>query len=205
MSDVPPPAPPRDHHNGPHGPPAAAPLPHASPASVSANPYVPHGQGQTGAQGGSQSAQSLSHPPVPAGPPPASASAAAEITSSTSSAASIGSTASAALAQGSSHSQNHNNQGQGQSQGQRQGERGGRQQREIVAQPFNAALSHITPSVFDNAPSSAMAVVAIPISDDVSDEEVAREVLRKQMKKEQGALQYNKFGVLDEEDADNEA
>jgi hypothetical protein len=76
---------------------------------------------------------------------------------------------------------------------------------EVTAMPFNAALSHVGPSVYNNFPSSAMAVVAIPISDDVSDEEAAREALRKQVKKEKGASQYNKFGVLDEEDADNDA
>lgn len=88
--------------------------------------------------------------------------------------------------------------------------RAARPPREVTAQPYNAALTHVDPNRggYSNAPLSAMAVVAVPIEDDASDDdgaEAAREVLRRQMQREQERGHYNKFGVLDEEDADNDA
>ena len=89
--------------------------------------------------------------------------------------------------------------------------RAARPSREVTAQPYNAALAHVglaSGRGYSNAPSTAMAVVAVPIEDGESDDdgaEATREVLRRQMQREQERGHYNKFGVLDEEDADNDA
>ncbi len=89
--------------------------------------------------------------------------------------------------------------------------RAARPAREVTAQPYNAALTHVglaSGRGYSNAPSTAMAVVAVPIEDGESDDdgaEATREVLRRQMQREQERGHYNKFGVLDEEDADNDA
>lgn len=70
---------------------------------------------------------------------------------------------------------------------------------EVRAVPFNALLSRADANT---STVHAVAAVAVPISDDLSEEESARVVLKKQLQREQSASKYNKFGVLDEDDAD---
>ena len=56
-----------------------------------------------------------------------------------------------------------------------------------------------------NAPTAhAMPAIAVPLSDDMTEEEVQRLVLTAQIRRDKSLSQYNKFGVLEDEEAENE-
>jgi hypothetical protein len=72
----------------------------------------------------------------------------------------------------------------------------------IEAVPFHAAMRVDGGRPGQNV--SAMPAVGVAISDDLTDEEAARQALRAQLLRDQSRAQLNRFGILDEEDADNE-
>lgn len=76
---------------------------------------------------------------------------------------------------------------------------------EVRAVPFNP-LSHATGGagrVGGNV-SAAVAAVAIPIHDDLTDEEAARMVLRDQLQRDRRTSQLNRFGILDEDEDEDD-
>jgi transcription elongation factor Elf1 len=68
---------------------------------------------------------------------------------------------------------------------------------EVRAVPFNPA-SHL--GAAGHGAVGGVAAVAVPISDDMTDEEAARMVLRNQLQRDQRSSQLNRFGILDEDE-----